>query len=103
MRQAGVRRFIPDLRALSDPSRINRRCKMDLDVKTPRTVAALEKLRKILLEATKQSLKRKSDMMLNKSDYILLTKDEVLSLIALGEEISTATMQDIMNELSIKQ
>ena len=42
-------------------------------------------------------------MMLNKSDYILLTKDEVLSLIALGEEISTATMQDIMNELSIKQ
>ena len=76
---------------------------MDLDVKTPRTVAALEKLRKTLLEATKQSLKRKSDMMLNKSDYILLTKDEVLSLIALGEEISTATMQDIMNELSIKQ
>ena len=36
-------------------------------------------------------------MMLNKSDYILLTKDEVLSLIALGEEISTATMQDIIN------
>ena len=34
---------------------------------------------------------------------ITLTKDEVLSLIALGEEISTATMQDIMNELSIKQ
>ena len=104
MRQAGVRRFTPGLRALSDPSRINRRCRrMDLDVKTPRTIAALEKLRKILLEATKQSLKRKSDMMLNKSDYILLTKDEILSLIALGEEISTATMQDIMNELSIKQ
>ena len=70
---------------------------MDLDVKTPRTVAALEKLRNLLLEATKQSLKRKADVMLNKSDYILLTKDEVLSLIALGEEISTATIQDIIN------
>ena len=70
---------------------------MDLDVKTPRTIAALKKMKSLLLEATNQTLKRKTDMLLNKNDYILLTKDEVLSLIALGEEISTATIQDIIN------
>ena len=42
-------------------------------------------------------------MLLNKNNYILVTKEEILKLIAIGEEISTATMQDIMNELSIKQ
>ena len=74
---------------------------MDLDVKTPRMVAALEKMKNLLLEATNQTLKRKADMLLNKNNYILLTKDEILNLIAIGEEISTATMQDIMNGLSI--
>ena len=38
-------------------------------------------------------------MLLNKNNYILLTKEEILNLIAIGEEISTATMQDIMNGL----
>ena len=42
-------------------------------------------------------------MLLNKNNYILLTKEEILNLIAIGEEISTATMQDIMNGLSIQQ
>ena len=70
---------------------------MDLDVKTPRTIAALKKMKSLLLEATNQTLKRKADMLLNKNNYILLTKEEILNLIAIGEEISTATMQDIMN------
>lgn len=74
---------------------------MDLDVKTPRTIAALKKMKNLLLEATNQTLKRKADMLLNKNNYILLTKEEILNLIAIGEEISTATMQDIMNGLSI--
>ena len=46
-------------------------------------------------------MKRKADMLLNKNNCILLTKEEILNLIAIGEEISTATMQDIMNGLSI--
>ena len=96
-----MRRFILGLRALSDPSRINRRCRMDLDVKTPRTIAALKKMKSLLLEATNQTLKRKADMLLNKNNYILLTKEEILNLIAIGEEISTATIQDIMNGLFI--
>ena len=74
---------------------------MDLDVKTPRTIAALKKMKNLLLEATNQTLKRKADMLLNKNNYILLTKEEVLNLIAIGEEISITTMQDIMNGLSI--
>ena len=74
---------------------------MDLDVKTPRTIAALKKMKNLLLEATNQTLERKADMLLNKNNYILLTKEEILNLIAIGEEISTATMQDIMNGLSI--
>ena len=42
-------------------------------------------------------------MLLNKNNYILLTKEEILNLIAIAisEEISTATIQDIMNGLSI--
>ena len=74
---------------------------MDLDAKTPRTIAALKKMKNLLLEVTNQTLKRKVDMLLNKNNYILLTKEEVLNLIAIGEEISTTTMQDIMNGLSI--
>lgn len=58
-------------------------------------------MKSLLLEATNQTLKRKTDMLLNKNNYILLTKEEILNLIAIGEEISTATMQDIMNGLSI--
>ena len=60
-------------------------------------------MKNLLLEATNQTLKRKADMLLNKNNYILLTKEEILNLIAIGEEISTATMQDIMNGLSIKR
>ena len=57
-------------------------------------------MKNLLLEATNQTLNRKADMLLNKNNYILLTKEEILNLIAIGEEISTATMQDIMNGLS---
>ena len=42
------------------------------------------------MEATNQTLKRKTDMLLNNNNYILLTKEEILNLIAIGEEISTA-------------
>ena len=61
----------------------------------------MKKMKSLLMEATNQTLKRKTDMSLNNNNYILLTKEEILNLIAIGEEISTATMQDIMNGLSI--